>query len=122
MGLATIYAAMSVSDHPLNIERCNIVGLQKTFSSDEYITDSAAAGTALATSNKTNNGVIGMDTLGIRVTSILEIAEEHGLSTGLVSTSSITHMTKRLIHFPFQVILFWGDLMLILFKAIYLDF
>lgn len=93
MGLATIYAAMSVSDHPLNIDRCNIVGLQKTFSSDNYITDSAAVGTALATGNKTNNGVIGMDPQGIRVKSILEIAEEHGLSTGLVSTSSITHAT-----------------------------
>lgn len=93
MGLATIYTAMSVSDHPLNIERCNIVGLQKTFSSDNYITDSAAAGTALATGNKTNNGVIGMDPQGIQVKSILEIAEEHGLSTGLVSTSSITHAT-----------------------------
>lgn len=93
MGLATVYAAMTVSDHPLNIERCNIVGLQKAFSSDNYITDSAAAGTALATGNKTNNGVIGMDPQGIRVKSILEIAEEHGLSTSLVSSSSITHTT-----------------------------
>lgn len=93
MGLATVFAAMSVSDHPLNIERCDIVGLQKTFSSDTYITDSAAAGTALATGNKTNNGVIGMDPQGIQVKSILEIAEEHGLSTGLISTSSITHAT-----------------------------
>jgi len=93
MGLTTVYAAMTVSDHPLNIERCNITGLQKTFSSDEYITDSAAAGTALATGNKTNNGVIGMDSQGNRVKSILEIAEENGLSTGLVSTSPITHAT-----------------------------
>lgn len=80
MGLPAVYAAMSVSDHPLNIERCNIVGLQKTFSSDKYITDSAAAGTALATGNKTKNGVIGIDSQGNRVKSILEIAEEHGLS------------------------------------------
>ena len=93
MGLSAVYAAMTVSDHPLYIERCNIVGLQKTFSSDNYITDSAAAGTALATGNKTNNGVIGMDPQGIRVKSILEIAEENGLSTSLVSSSSITHTT-----------------------------
>lgn len=93
MGLSAVYAAMSVTDHPLNIERCSITGLQKTFSSDKYITDSAAAGTALATGNKTKNGVIGMDSKGNRVKSILEIAEEHGLSTGLVSTSSITHAT-----------------------------
>ena len=93
MGLPAMYSAMTVSDHPLNIERCNTVGLQKTLSSDKYITDSAAAGTALATGNKTNNGVIGMDAQGNRVKSILEIAEEHGLATGLVSTSSITHAT-----------------------------
>jgi alkaline phosphatase len=93
MGIPDVYAAMTVSDKPLNIERCNIIGLQKTFSSDNYITDSAAAGTALATGNKTKNGTIGMDSQGNRVKSILEIAEEHGRSTGLVSTSSVTHAT-----------------------------
>ena len=93
MGLPDVYAAMTVSDKPINIERCNIIGLQKTFSSNNYITDSGAAGTALATGNKTKNGAIGMDSQGNRVKSILEIAEEHGLATGLVSTSSITHAT-----------------------------
>jgi alkaline phosphatase len=93
MGLANVYAAMTVSAYPLNIERCSVIGLQKTYSADNYITDSGAAGTALATGNKTKNGTIGMDTRGKRVRSILEIAEEHGLATGLVSTSSITHAT-----------------------------
>jgi alkaline phosphatase len=93
MGLPDVYAAMTVSDHPLNIERCNYVGLQKTFSSDKYITDSAAAGTALATGTKTNNGVIGLDSQGNRVKSILEIAEDNGLATGLVATSAITSAT-----------------------------
>ena len=93
MGLSAVYSAMTVSDNSLNIERCNIIGLQKTFSSNNYITDSGAAGTALATGNKTKNGAIGMDSQGNSVKSILEIAEEHGLATGLVSTSSITHAT-----------------------------
>jgi alkaline phosphatase len=93
MGLPDVYAAMTVSDKPLNIERCNFIGLQKTFSADNYITDSGAAGTALATGIKTKNGAIGMDSQGNRIKSILEIAEEHGLSTGLVSTSSVTHAT-----------------------------
>jgi alkaline phosphatase len=93
MGIPDVYAAMTVSDKPLNIERCNMIGLQKTFSADNYITDSGAAGTALATGNKTKNGAIGMDSQGNRLKSILEIAEEHGLATGLVSTSSITHAT-----------------------------
>lgn len=93
MGLPDVYAAMTVSDKPLNIERCSIIGLQKTYSSDNFITDSGAAGTALASGHKTKNGEIGMDSQGNQVKSILEIAEEHGLATGLVSTSSITHAT-----------------------------
>jgi alkaline phosphatase len=93
MGLPDVYAAMTVSDKPLNIEKCSFIGLQKTFSSNSYITDSGAAGTALATGNKTKNGTIGMDSQGKRVKSILEIAEEQGLATGLVSTSSITDAT-----------------------------
>lgn len=93
MGLPDVYAAMTVSGNPLSIERCTAIGLQKTASSDNYITDSAAAGTALATGTKTKNGTIGMDAHGKRVKSILEIAEEHNLATGLVSTSSITHAT-----------------------------
>jgi alkaline phosphatase len=93
MGLPDVYAAMTVSDHPLNIIRCTTTGFQTTFSSNNYITDSAAAGTAIASGKKTKNGVIGMDSLGIRVKSILEIANEKGLATGLVSTSSVTHAT-----------------------------
>ena len=93
MGLPDVYAAMTVSDKPLNIERCSVTGLQKTFSADDYITDSGAAGTALATGTKTKNGAIGMDPQGNHLKSILEIAEDHGLATGLVSTSSITHAT-----------------------------
>lgn len=31
MGVATLYDAMTVSDHPLNIERCPVSGLQKNF-------------------------------------------------------------------------------------------
>jgi alkaline phosphatase len=93
MGIPDVYAAMSVSDMPLNIERCPVTGLQKTFSSDNYITDSAAAGTALATGEKTKNGVIGMNSQGAKAKSILEIAEENGLATGMVSTSAITHAT-----------------------------
>ncbi len=93
MGLATVYAAMTVSDQPLNLERCTHTGLQKTFSSDKYITDSAASGTAMATGKKTNNGVIGESPDGTIYKSILEIAEDHGLATGLVSTSSITDAT-----------------------------
>jgi alkaline phosphatase len=93
MGVAHTYAAMSVSENPLNIERCEITGLQKTFSANNYITDSGAAGTTMAGGKKTNNGAIGVDDQGKNVKTLLEIAEENGLATGLVSTSSVTHAT-----------------------------
>jgi alkaline phosphatase len=93
MGLPAVYAAMTVSDNPLNIERCTTTGFQRTFSANGYITDSGAAGTTLASGKKTNNGAIGVDDKGNRVKSILEIAEENGLATGLVATSSVTHAT-----------------------------
>lgn len=93
MGVPDVYAAMTVSREPLNIEECPVTGFQTTFSSDNYVTDSGAAGTALATGTKTRNGAIGVDAQGNKVKSILEIAEEHGLATGLVSTSAVTHAT-----------------------------
>jgi alkaline phosphatase len=93
MGLPDVNAAMTVSRVPLNIERCNYTGLQKTFSASNYITDSGASGTALATGVKTRNGMIGTDSTGHILKSILEIAEDNNLSTGLVSTSAITHAT-----------------------------
>ena len=93
MGLGAVSSAITVSHHPLNLERCNIIGLQKTYSSDHYVTDSGAAGTAIATGNKTNNGAIGIDSQGNRAKSILEIAKENGLAAGLVSTSAITDAT-----------------------------
>lgn len=93
MGLPHINAAKTVSTAPLNIERFTTTGLQTNFSSNNYVTDSGASGTALATGSKTNNGSIGVDAEGKTVKSILEIAEENGLATGLVSTSSLTHAT-----------------------------
>ncbi|HDR67735.1 MAG TPA: alkaline phosphatase, partial [Bacteroidaceae bacterium] len=93
MGLNQILAAMTVNGGALHLEGCTHAGLQKTQSADNYITDSAASGTAMACGQKTNNGYIGMDTAGNNLVSILKIADQHGKSTGLVSTSVITHAT-----------------------------
>lgn len=93
MGLAQVEAAMKVSKKSLNIERCSQTGFTKTSSSDEYVTDSGAAATAIACGLKTYNGAIGVDSLGNNVKSILVYAEEAGLATGLVATSTITHAT-----------------------------
>ena len=75
-------------------------GYVSTFSANSFVTDSAPASTAMATGHKTNNGVIGQDTTAIpkkmdgkNLTTILEMAEKAGLSTGLITTTRITHAT-----------------------------
>lgn len=93
MGLNQIYAGMTANGGTLNIERCTHTGLAKTYSASHYITDSAAGGTALATGNKTNNGMIGMNADSVAVKSVLSLAEEAGCATGLVATVRITHAT-----------------------------
>ncbi|RHW38648.1 alkaline phosphatase [Lysinibacillus yapensis] len=71
----------------------HIKGMYTTYSANKDITDSAAAGTAMAAGVKTNNGVIGLDPEGNKVKTILEASEEAGKSSGLVATSTITHAT-----------------------------
>jgi alkaline phosphatase len=93
MGVTQIYAAMSISEKPLALEKFKVLGYHKTYSANNYVTDSGAGGTALATGNKTNNGHISVDSTGKAFKTILEYAEDFQLSTGLVSTSAITHAT-----------------------------
>ncbi|MCG8409794.1 MAG: alkaline phosphatase [Bacteroidales bacterium] len=93
MGVTQIYAAMSLAQEKLNIERFKIVGFHKTYSASNYVTDSGAGGTALATGIKTKNKHISVDSLGVKLKTILEYAEDNNLATGMVTTSAITHAT-----------------------------
>ncbi len=93
MGLAQISAALYSQDGPLALERFPITGAHKPYASNDLITDSAAGATAFSAGVKTYNGAVGVDTDSMPVTTILEEAEERGLATGLVATSSITHAT-----------------------------
>ena len=69
----------------------------RTYAADCMITDSAAGITAYATGHKTINGALaatprvdgGVDTLQ----TVLELAKARGMSTGLVTTTTITHAT-----------------------------
>ena len=93
MGLAQVYSAMTANGGHLFLENFKNIGFSKTYSSDNYITDSAAGGTALSSGIKTYNGAIGVDPDKKPVPNIRELAEIKGLKTGLVSTSAITHAT-----------------------------
>ncbi|PNR95877.1 alkaline phosphatase [Petrotoga olearia] len=68
-------------------------GYAITYSADSNVTDSAAAGTALASGYKTDNGFIGMLPEGEVVPTIAEVLAEQGYKTGVIATSRITHAT-----------------------------
>lgn len=92
MGVAQVFAGITVNEG-LNIEQMPYIGFNKTQSADNYVTDSAAGGTAISTGVRTYNGAIGLDVNGQKLTTILEYSEMNGKATGLVSTSAITHAT-----------------------------
>ncbi len=93
MGVAQIYAGLTGNYGHLNLEQFPVVGFHKNQASNAFVTDSAAGATAFSCGVKTYNGAIGVDANGNPVPTILEIAEENGLATGLVATCSITHAT-----------------------------
>lgn len=93
MGLAQIYTGMVKNGNKLELERSTFTGLMKTYSANNFTTDSGAGGTAIATGVKTKNGMIGMNPDSVAVESILEKAEKNNLATGMVVACAVTHAT-----------------------------
>lgn len=93
MGLTQITAGLYSNGNELNLERFPAVGLHKSYSSDNLVTDSAAGATAFSAGRKTYNGAIAVAPDTSSLYTILEEAEDNGLATGLVSTSTIVHAT-----------------------------
>ncbi|MBN1902395.1 alkaline phosphatase [Candidatus Sumerlaeota bacterium] len=77
----------------LHMERMPVTGLLKTHSHTHLVTDSAAAGTALAAGIKTFNGAISLNPDKKPFLTILEASRNIGKSTGLAVTCAITHAT-----------------------------
>jgi len=92
MGVSQVYSGIT-ANNGLYLEKSEFVGFSKTYSASNYITDSAAGGTAISTGTKTRNGAIGVDAKGNEVKTILEYAAENGLSTGVIASCAITHAT-----------------------------
>jgi alkaline phosphatase len=92
MGVSCVTALIIVKENP-NIERFKISGLLRTHCENRFITDSGAAGTALATGQKTYYRAISYSSQKTHVKTAVEYAEEKGKSTGLVVTCSVTHAT-----------------------------
>lgn len=68
-------------------------GHASTYSKSNGITDSAAAGTCLATGKKTKNGMLGMNEDTVHVTTIAEKLKDKGWGVGIMTTVAIDHAT-----------------------------
>ena len=94
MGLPQVTAlSLEQGYAPTRMERATYTGIQKTYSAGGRITDSAAAGTALACGEKTTNGTIGMTPDGRPLESVLRRAQRAGKATGIVVTCAVTDAT-----------------------------
>lgn len=92
-GLSQISSAFFFKKTSPNYARFKNIGLIKTSSSREDITDSAAGATAFAAGVKTYNGAIGVADDSTHVKSLVEIVSPLHIKTGVISTSSIQHAT-----------------------------
>ena len=109
MGPQIVSIAKIYSEHSLGADlnmvrlaNTGTAGYQTTHSADKLVTDSAASGTALATGEKTNNGLVGMSPDGRELENLFERAVADGKSVGVVSTTAVTHATPAsfLAHVP----------------------
>ncbi len=102
-GPATVNAASIYgyrAPRQLFIQNLPHIGLSETSSASSWVSDSASGMTAIVTGRKTHNGVISQSDSaerGVRdgepLKTILEYAEERGLSTGVVSNSQMADAT-----------------------------
>lgn len=112
MGVSTVTAArildgqqkgMSGEENSLSFGHFPFVGLSKTYNVDAQTPDSAGTMTAIISGVKTDIGALGVDedvvrgdcesVAGNQVFTALELAEIAGLSTGIVTTTRVTHAT-----------------------------
>lgn len=78
---------------PLLFTSFPVASVATTFSATNSVTDSSAAGTALATGVKTYNGAIGMDDRKQPVQSVAARAKAAGKKVGVATSVSVDHAT-----------------------------
>ena len=93
MGFGAVTSLLLSEDEVTGFEQASVIGLSETCSANNYVTDSAAGGTALATGTRTNNGFVGADPEGNQLTSVLRKAQEMGKKTGIVVNTTLTEAT-----------------------------
>ena len=93
-------AGQSGEENLLSFEKFPETALSKTYAVDKQVADSASTATALLSGVKTKFYTLGTDESATvencgkgYLKTLLELAEEQGLSTGAVSTARLTHAT-----------------------------
>jgi len=93
MGLEQVSCAWVLNYGKLNLDNMSVVGLSRTYSLSDLITDSAAGGTALAVGQKTTNGHVGTDAEGNPLYSMFVKAQACGKKTGVAVTCHMADAT-----------------------------
>jgi len=112
MGVSTVTAARILEgqqlgkmgeEHQLSFDKLPFSGFSKTYNTNQQTPDSAGTMTAMMSGVKTKAGVIGVSELvkrsdcssskGTELATALEMAENTGKATGIISTARITHAT-----------------------------
>lgn len=93
MGMGAVSTAILTHEMETGFEKAPVIGLQETCSANNYVTDSPAGGTALATGTRTKNGYLGVDPDGNQLESILKKAQKMGKKSGIVVNTVLTEAT-----------------------------
>lgn len=92
MGMGHVLSAQTYNrvvlgnDDPLLMMRFPTAGIITTYSANSPVTDSAAAGTALATGHKTVNGMLGVTPDTVSVQSVAAELFEKGYGVGIITS------------------------------------
>lgn len=93
MGFGAVTSLLMTQDATTGFELAPVIGLSETSSVNDYVTDSPAGGTALATGVRTINGYMGLDAEGNQLKSIIYKAQDMNKSTGIVVNTTLTEAT-----------------------------
>ena len=74
------------NNQPILMMQFPVASLVTTYSASSRVTDSAAAGTALSTGYKTNNGMLGVTPDSVPVTSVARYLKDAGWGIGVITT------------------------------------
>lgn len=93
MGFGAVSSLLLAEEGQTGFEMSPVIGLNETQSANNYVTDSPAGGTALATGTRTCNGFLGVDPDTVQLTSVLKKAQAMGKKTGIVVNTTLTEAT-----------------------------